>query len=105
MIAHWLLVLTDEIQSEREWIQPIPVYILDSFVVLLHGIDNDLLEGVGCKANTICLKKLALELDPMQTEGVQETLQDVHHQKYWKGDAGKQTKSQIGGEPPNGHSG
>jgi len=48
---------------------------------VLHRICNDLLEGVGCKSDAIRLEELVLELDPVQTEGVQETFQNVHHEE------------------------
>lgn len=72
---------------------------------VLHGIANDLFEGVGCKADAIRLEELVLKLDPVQTEGVQEAFQNVHHQENPKGDPGKQSKAQIGGKPTQGHRG
>mmetsp|Transcript_15406 Transcript_15406/g.31584 ORF Transcript_15406/g.31584 Transcript_15406/m.31584 type:complete len:724 (-) Transcript_15406:68-2239(-) len=71
----------------------------------LHRIGDDLLEGVGSKSNPVRLVELALELDPVQTKGVEEALQDVHHQQDTKGDGGKQTKAEVGGKPVDGQGG
>ena len=69
------------------------------------GILDDLLEGVRGEANTISLEEFVLELNPVQTESMQETFQDIHHQQDTKGDSSKHSKSNVGGKPVHVQSG
>ena len=57
-------------------------------------IHQKLLERVGSKANSIRKEELVLELHPMQTQRVQETLQHIHHEHHTNGRASKKILNQ-----------
>mmetsp|Transcript_18011 Transcript_18011/g.38899 ORF Transcript_18011/g.38899 Transcript_18011/m.38899 type:complete len:244 (+) Transcript_18011:163-894(+) len=45
------------------------------------------------------MEELVLELDPMQTQGMQETLQHIHHEQHSQGSSSKDTVTDKSGKP------
>ena len=54
-------------------------------MVLSRSILEDLLKRIRSEADTISGEELVLELNPMKTQCVEETLKHIHHEQYAKG--------------------
>mmetsp|Transcript_17252 Transcript_17252/g.37750 ORF Transcript_17252/g.37750 Transcript_17252/m.37750 type:complete len:130 (+) Transcript_17252:99-488(+) len=67
----------------------------------LGSIDDDLLERIWAETNTVSLVELALEFNPVQTKGMEETFQNIHHQQDAEGDTSKKSKTNVGSKPVN----
>ena len=48
----------------------------------LSALGHNILDAGGSEGETIALKELVLELDPVQTQRVQEALQQVHAHQH-----------------------
>ncbi len=72
---------------------------------LLTSFLDDLLERVRSKTNTIGLEKFVLEFDPVQTESVEETFKDIHHEQDTESDTSEDSETNVSSEPVNVQSG
>merc|ERR1740139_854201 len=67
-------------------------------IFLLCFLKNGV-ERIWRESHTICLEELILELNPVETKGMQEALKHVHHKQDTQRSSSENCKTEVGGKP------